>query len=337
MFLNINHLPFIKGYMNRKKTKPLLCRACVIGTIFCFLTSHVLAQETFSIYRGNDSSYLSSSDRHYTHGIKFIYTFNPSWKWLEDWEKWNKPNEQESATAVGFFGGQNMFTPDYIDKPEKRNAKDMRYSGHLFNGMFIQKATQNDFEQMEINLGIIGPSSYAEDMQKWWHHTTGAPKPIGWEEQIEDEFTFDFSWQHKHKYHGWTTLDKLDSDWIIHYGFTAGTVYRHLNFGATYRIGLKLPGDFGPGRIDNYQDFTRKTAAPQKSTYFFLRGDGLLVDHNRFYDNLSIEPAVGQLQSGFVFLWSQFELGISYAVSTHQFKEQSSFDSFTTVTITYRF
>ena len=45
-------LPFReKRYLNRNKTRQSLYRVYVIGTIFCVLSSHVHAQESFSIYR----------------------------------------------------------------------------------------------------------------------------------------------------------------------------------------------------------------------------------------------------------------------------------------------
>jgi lipid A 3-O-deacylase len=323
--------------MNPKSYVKSLNILYIVVAIPGLLMAPAHAEETFTAFRENDGPSIKGTDRHYTNGVKLVYTFNPDWNWLESWGKWNMPDRYNPATAVGFFGGQSIYTPDHIDKPESRRQEDMRYSGHLFGGMFVQKATSEEFEQMEINLGVIGPSSRAEDIQKWWHHTFGYPKPKGWDEQIKDEFAFDFSWEQKRKYQGWAIMDKWDTDWIIHYGLTAGSIHRHLNAGATWRLGIDLPGDFGPGRINDYQDVTRKNFVPQKRTYLFVRGDGWFVDHNRFYSQLDIEPVVGQLQVGLVFLWSRFEMSISQTAKTHEFKRQPSFDAFAGVSFTYRF
>lgn len=37
-------------------------------------------------------------------------------------------------------------------------------------------------------LGIVGPESYAEDIQKWWHQAvTDSPRPQGWAHQLKNE------------------------------------------------------------------------------------------------------------------------------------------------------
>ena len=110
-----------------KADKSILVR-CIFLMVF-FLAAEGIAKDAVSLYVENDSRLMkpiSKTDRHYTHGMKFVYLTQPDWQWLEDFSKWNTARSDEPADAVvGFFVGQHIYTPDNVAKPAQRKPKDM--------------------------------------------------------------------------------------------------------------------------------------------------------------------------------------------------------------------
>jgi hypothetical protein len=121
-----------------------------------FFSVRAFAEDAISLYIENDSRILKpnhKTDRHYTHGTKLVYLTQPKWQWLEDFSQWHFADLDESVdTAVGFFLGQNIYTPDHVDEPAKRNDDDMVYAGWLYTGMFAQRATDDLLDHLELNV-----------------------------------------------------------------------------------------------------------------------------------------------------------------------------------------
>ena len=149
--------------MNQGRTH-LLLRAAAAGWVVCM--SAAAWGDSLGLYLDNDGRWFKpnhNTDRHYTSGVKLVYGFQPNWQWLEDFGKWNFPffpvDSQETAVAAGLFIGQNIYTPDRIDEPLKRHEKDMKYAGWLYTGLFIQRAAGPVMDQLELDVGMVGPSA----------------------------------------------------------------------------------------------------------------------------------------------------------------------------------
>ena len=75
--------------------------------LFVMLSGYGFAKDAISLYLENDSRRFKpnhATDRHYTHGTKFVYLTQPDWQWLEDFSQWHFADaDQPVDTAVGFF------------------------------------------------------------------------------------------------------------------------------------------------------------------------------------------------------------------------------------------
>ncbi len=312
-----------------------------ICLLFTYSTGHVVADNVLSVYGENDSRLIKpngKTDRHYTHGGKLVYLAQPHWQWLEDFSNWDAAGtEQAVDTAVGFFIGQNIYTPDNPGHPSQRKSEDMYFAGWLYGGMFVQRATNDVLEHIELNVGVIGPSSKAEEVQDEIHEWLRSDKPEGWENQISDEPAADFTYVRQYRITDGPLKPTDKTDVIAEYGFTAGSVHRHVQAGLTFRYGFNLGNTFGPGRMNlpsGISIFRKKT---DKSGYFFARFGARAVEYNRFLTGLSPEPLVGELQIGAVYTYKSFEIGYSQTFFTQEFKEQSGKDSLGTVSVSYLF
>jgi lipid A 3-O-deacylase len=298
--------------------------------------------QTFTIYLENDGTFLKPehrTDRHYTDGLKFVYTDQPDCNWLKGFAGWNKfaPENEQVRTAVGYFLGQDIFTPDHVDHPELRRGKDRVFAGWLYGGVFVQREKEDQLEHFELNLGIIGPSALAEESQRDVHRLIGAGKPHGWENQLSDEFAADFTYFKRQRADAIIFKRNENFDSHIEYGFTAGSVHRNAILGVLFRGGVNLPNDFGPGRLEAPACATDKSRDDLTHLYLFTRLGGKLVEYDRFLTGLSEKPLVGVLQVGVGWRYKFVEMTYSQTLLTREYDQQSGKDSYGSLTVSCRF
>jgi len=302
------------------------------------------AADTLSLYVDNDSRLLKpnhNTDRHYTSGVKLVYGFTPDWQWLEDYGDLDVPffsaPEGPVHTAAGFFAGHHIYTPDWADKPEKRRPKDMRFAGWLYTGLFAQRANERIMDQTELNIGVIGPSAKGRQLQNCIHNLLDSGKPIGWDTQLSDRPAVNFSWTRKERLNGPLLKPTENVDFLSEYGFTAGSVFCHLQAGLVGRLGIfGLPKDWGPDRLELPSGAIQR-AYQDNGGYLFCRISGKAVGYNQFLTGLDPEPVVGQLQVGCVIQWKSLEVGYSQTFFTQEYKEQNAFDSYGALTVKWTF
>ena len=305
-----------------------------------------------TLYLENDSEFTkpnNDTDEHYTNGGAFTFAHQPAWAWdIADWmpghEGFGKPDD----VAVGYMFGQLMFTSRNL-RLETPPDDEHPYSGYLFGGAYFQRAKYVSdrvatLDHFQLDLGVIGPSSLAADVQKSVHETFDAVGPGGWDTQMPDEFAIQAYVRKKWRFDlnqpgGW------DVQVIPQVGAALGLVYRHLEAGATLRAGWNLPNDFGPGRI---ADVAAATGGPNTGwgVYGFARAGGRIVEHNVFlegsnyhdYQGVDEERLVGELEAGLRLgyrgdRWA-IELGYSQTFLTPQFETERGSDSFGAYTLT---
>jgi hypothetical protein len=302
----------------------------------------VLGEETLTLYMENDGGYIKplySTDRHYTNGTKIAFTQQPDVNFLKDYSRWNDfgKNDGEVNTALGYFFGQNMYTPDHVDDPAKRVKHDMVFAGWMYGGIFAQRASENQMEHLELNIGMIGPVASGGEVQGFVHHFMGVAEAKGWDNQLKDEFETDVTWLRRQRVDEQYFKRTENFDAHLEYGATVGTLHRNANLGIVFRYGMNLPNDFGPGRLEAPASACIDKPAEVQSAYIFTRIGGKLVEYNRFLTGLTMEPAVGQLQIGAAYRYKSFEMSYSQTFLTREYKEQGSTDSYGAINLTWRF
>jgi hypothetical protein len=301
------------------------------------------------IYLENDSPGFKpndSTDRQYTNGDGLSISFQPKPAW-----------------ALGLTAGQLMFTPDNIHARNLQND-DRPYAGYLYGGLFLQHQSASadvpSLDHLQLDLGMVGPSSLAEDAQKTTHDLTDADEPRGWDNQLRDEFTAQLTLRKSWRFDlvkPWPpegVLFELTPDAppptnfgvqvIPEVGLAAGNVFRHLEGQAVLRAGWNLPDDFGPGRLTHLGSFAGQVqrsgrlpgagAGGAWSFYGFGRVGGKLVEHNLLIEgntwrdshHVDVEPWVGELELGLVlaYHWKSWsaEVGYSQTFLTQEFGGQ---------------
>jgi hypothetical protein len=293
-------------------------------------------------YMENDSSYFipgSNNDRYYTHGTKLTLTHQPPWGQTVGRKLRHLipiGGDAPMRTAVGYVLGQNIYTPDHITVAAPQPT-DRPWAGWFYGGAYLQREVDDRvFDHFELNLGVVGPSAVAEDIQEWIHDLFDADDPAGWDNQLPDEFGINFIYRRKWKF---TLIGQNCGDLTIEAipqaGLTVGNVQRDINADIIVRAGIYLPGDFGPGRLE---DVAAATGGNPHcwGVYGFARAGGKYVEHNMFiegsnYHNnpgVAEEPWVGEIQVGVNTYYKCVEVGYAVRWVSEQFKDQNGAQSY---------
>ena len=140
--------------------------------LFFITVNTVLSYDRFGLQMEND--FVFHKDCDYTHSTRLEYQHN----------------------EYMFAFGQNMYTPN--DKKADYPLPDQHpYAGYMYGEVGYLLDSEDSNHYFGIQLGIVGPHSYAEDTQKLIHKLLGCTDPKGWDYQLKDEFVFQAIWMHK--------------------------------------------------------------------------------------------------------------------------------------------
>jgi lipid A 3-O-deacylase len=113
----------------------------------------------------------------------------------------------------------------------------------------VVSETDTRLDVIQLDLGIVGPSSLADKTQMFVHSLSGAALPKGWDQQLRDEPGIVLTYQRK-----WRGLYEfspfgMGADITPYAGGSVGNVSTQAVIGGTLRIGFDLPADYGPPRV----------------------------------------------------------------------------------------
>ena len=231
--------------------------------ILMFLT-HLLRADTISFVFENDL--FAGTDQHYTNGLRL--------EWLSEPLEENLSNFSNSYTNLLYKGVntlplfdldshkrhnagmsvyQMMYTPREINTTEP-NYNDIPYAGHLMFSFFLFEHDEDAYDEYKLQLGIVGPASGAEAVQKSIHELTDSTAPMGWDTQLGTHLTLGISYDHGRRLWERELFWGLHSDLIGNYGGQLGNFITALNTKIDLRIGHNFPKNFNtyfPGSISD--------------------------------------------------------------------------------------
>lgn len=305
------------------------------------------APMSLRLYWENDGAFqdpFDSYDRGYTNGIALTLDHQPIWaQQVLDYMPFAdtfSQNHGRPNTAAGYVIGQQIFTPRNIEAAAPI-ATDRPFAGYLYGGVYWQRQADyhrrddaSVFDHFEINLGVVGPSSLAEDTQKWVHDNFQGDNPNGWDNQLRDELAVQFYYRRKWRFDAGACslplLGDVKGQLIPQAGIALGSVHRYAEAGVTYRIGFGLPDDFGPGRINDLRSATAMHDAENRpqgwAWYAWVRAGGRYVEHNTFLDgsnhrnpspSIDKEPFIAEVQAGLAISYHDgpYTLGFTWGIT----------------------
>ena len=211
---------------------------------------------TFSFYFENDL--FADTDYGYTNGVKLSWISHDLTNYAksDSLPDWSLPvisrlpfiNEQGLQRNVGLSIGQNIYTPGDISI-ESLIEDDRPYAGWTYFGIGFHSKNERRLDSMEIQLGIVGPLSFADQTQKMIHELNDNKSPNGWDNQLNNEPGLAVIYERKWRFFYNGPVGKSGLDFIPHLGSALGNVHTYANAGMEARIGWNLPQDFGTSLI----------------------------------------------------------------------------------------
>lgn len=294
-----------------------------------------------------ENDLTQNTDRHYTNGLRLTYLTPEG----------GIPGSVNAAADVvplfpsegrkraSFTLGQSMFTPSNTQLRDPP-VTDRPYAGWLYGGVGIVSDTGKQLDTLELDLGIVGPQSYAEQAQKFWHHVIGARQPQGWSHQLKNEpgavLTYERTWRAVAQAYPLG----FAADLSPHAGGALGNVLTQGAGGLMLRVGRNLPQDYGPPRIRPSvpgSDFFIPTSA--FGWYLFAGAEERAVLHNIFLDGNTFAHSpsvdrntwVGDFQFGIAVTFGEVRVALTEVNRTREFSGQQHPDAFAALTVGTRF
>ena len=207
-----------------------------------------LNAQVFSVFLENDV--INGEDKHYTNGTYFTYLSNND---TNDSSKYNNCfldfiskiptfNNDTKYQTLGMTYSHYAFTPNNLDKREKI-VGDSPYAGVATLDFILYKWDEDFFHQYVVTLGAVGPSTNTDSFQKSFHEAIGSKDPKGWDNQLEDDFLYNFSYSYgyrafKHEF----SYGKMDL--VNTFRADVGNYNRALMASSMIRYGNNFPNNF---------------------------------------------------------------------------------------------
>jgi hypothetical protein len=296
----------------------------------------------------NDS--VSGSDRHYTNGLKVSLLLKKDT--LKDFSGWLADAlplfPKTGDRRIGFALGQNIYTPGNLSITTLQTG-DRPYAGWLYGELGMTARSTDQLDSIAISLGVIGPASQADDVQKTWHKLFNITRPRGWKHQLENEPALNFTYEHAWRfYRKDTRIFGLDGDLIPHVGGSLGNVFTYGAAGLMARIGSDFQGDFGgPPRIRPSMPGAGHFQTPTDNFgwYLFAGVEGravarnIFLDGNTFTDSHSVDKKtlVGDAQLGLALIFGHYRITYTQVLRTIEFDGQATPHHFGALSLTTNF
>lgn len=313
---------------------------------------------TFSLYIENDV--FAGDDDQYTNGLKLTWSRYglselPDDAWAHRWlypivKRLGFKDSSESEKALTFSVGQNIYTPRDIEEFEL--IKDDRpYAGVTYVEIGFHRKSDNHMHTLGLCAGIVGPHSYAEQLQTYGHALLNSDDANGWDHQLEDEPVMCLIYDYKQKIFASNINTGFGGDVIFNTGGGIGNVRTYYNIGMMMRCGWNVPNDCGNFPI---QPATCFNAELKQSTcdrrnrfgvHLFLSGGGqavlhdIFLDGNTFRDSHSVDkkPFVGVLAGGIGLVYGKIKTVFAYVARTKSFETQQDPEVFGSINISFQY
>ncbi|MFK5890155.1 MAG: lipid A deacylase LpxR family protein [Flavobacteriaceae bacterium] len=283
--------------------KNILLSICLLISAFSF--SQKQHTKSFGFVNDNDVYISHTQDQYFTNGMALEYRVLAK-----------KTVKKVYKKIYTFAVRQDMYSPFIANVPVKAD-QDRPFAGHLFGSYAITKYFKNQrIFKITYQLGVLGPGSGGEDVQKWYHSWLGLPPINGWEFQIQNQLSANVNVFY---------LKNLAYSGARNFDFNAfaeakvGTVFNEIGFGFVSRVSLKSLNPIFNTILFNSNLNDAKTDDAINEFYFYVKPQLTYVAYNAtiqgsLFNNDSpltfkSEPIKANLQAGLKWATKRFNFG----------------------------
>jgi len=301
----------------------------------------------------NDLFTTSNRDRHYTNGFRFSLisdTYsdftekNSSAGMRKIFGQMDFVREEGYQRWIAYGGGQIISTPEdvakIVDQPD-----DLPYAGLLYWFYTMNGEKKKQGESLTLMVGIIGPLSMAEHVQKLAHKVSDSDRPRGWDNQLKNELALNIGYDRRYLLYSHHPRKRWSFDIVGTGALYLGNVITGGN--VSFAAVLGKEDSFNPLSIrpDLIGRGTIAANGSRRPGPFVLVGVGtdiyvhsVFLDGNLFRDGPHVDkkPFVHNLFAGFGYNWLDFSAHIGWIDQGKMFDGQDGGLEYGTINFTWR-
>lgn len=305
---------------------------------------------TFSV----ENDVLTGSDDAYSNGLGVTWvsedlnTYDDTAfvsRWGRFWEFLPFVGDEGYTTYASWSVVQEMHTPNDItlaDPPEG----DQPYAGLLYVDSVLYARSERWAHAWQLKLGVVGPASHADDVQREFHKLIGADEPMGWDTQLPGEPVVNVGLTTAHLWKQGRAGES--AQWrlipIAHAGL--GNYFTGVGLGMYGEVGWNLVDAFGGNSLrEGFSAASSVGVGPVDGwSVSFFGGLGahavahyLPLDGTVFNDSRSADtnPFVGSATLGASVRRGRLALSLAATFSTEAFDGQEEGAEFGSVSLTW--
>lgn len=285
-----------------------------------------------------ENDLFAQSDDGYTNGLAYAWGYTG----FNEFNSSNTPNWIRSLSedlyistmpsknrAITYQIAQGMVTPEDIET-SARLLNDVPYTGSLTWKVTQYAIDKEVTDTLSLLLGVVGPISLAEKMQKAAHSLTSGDDPKGWDNQLENEPVFRLSVGRKWRLLNGGITDSTGYDVISTAEAGIGNISSMVDIGLTVRFGKKLLQTYPAVSILPGREVNPLSGTTIGSYYFFVTALGrytannIVIDGNTFKDNahnITLEHGQSIYSAGLSVSFGDWSLLYAYANASKLVKE----------------
>jgi len=330
-------------------------RPCLSAAVFAAALCAAAPARAGTVSAQIENDRVANTDRHYTHGTRFDWVSDKTTggpEWVREGLDFLYPVADVRAGRIGFALGQSIFTPENT-ATRAPQPNDRPYAAWLYAGASVHAETSrrvgarrlDTLDSVELDLGIVGPQAYGEEIQNGFHDLIQVDRAMGWDNQLKNEPALALFFSRTWRPQAWEAAG-MEADVLPQIGGSLGNVYTHAEGGLVLRFGQGLDIDYGPTHIrPSSTGIAAVEPSRDFSWYLFAGASGravarnIFLDGNTFVDSPSVEknPFVADFQLGAVLAFTGYRITFSQVFRTPEFKEQRGSDRFGSLTLSAKF
>ena len=282
--------------------------------------------DLFAVHSGKPN------DHDYTHGTRLTVASSGAPRWLRAVFGHARACDGPAAREVGclassFTLAQEIYTPrldGLVPVPGERP-----YSGWLAatTGMHFVRGAR--VRSLRLEVGVTGPSSFAEEAQDGMHSLLGERERRGWAHQLDRGAGFALSVEDRLRL-AETDSGRYDASLSLEYGAAAGTVRTAAHFGLLSRIGVGHRTAWSPSEMATTTSGVYLIAAARQ--YFVLKN--VLVEGGGDHPGAVRLPVVQEATLGIGARRGRLALEYRHVLRGREYQAQEKAHAFGSVAFT---
>ena len=330
-----------------------IIRLMVLASLALGCATQVCAAGGGALTLTLENDTFTRSDNNYTNGLGIAWVSGAVragdetgvGRWTRFWSFLPLMQDERYTKYASWALAHEMNTPDDIKEPNP-SLDDQPYSGILSVDSILYLHKRDWTHAWQLKLGVVGPASQADHVQRRFHKLIGADEPRGWHTQLPNEPIVNLGYSVAHRVAGGRA--GTSAEWRVVPVATVGVgnyftgaglgVYGEFGWNlvdalgiTALRSGLNAASTVGVDRLDRW------SVSVFAGTGAYAVGRYLPLDGTMFRDSRSVDVGhrMGMNSAGFCLRHDGLTLSVAWNRYEKMFDTQRRSTDFGTLSVSW--